>query len=115
MVFPLARDLVGCIRQVCKEIRWELLTVQVLQRECQYWFYQSRLRFHSYAAPSHWSANLSIWPWLPTIRYLKGWTRELRRRARFLLNNYGLDQVVDEQIRAFVLIPEDEWARLPPF
>ena len=98
MVFPLARDLVGCVRQVCKEIRWELLAIQVLQKEYQVWFYQSRV------VPGYWH----------TIRYLKGWLRELHRRVRFLRNHYGLDQVVDDQIRALVLTPEDVWARLPP-
>ena len=99
MVFPRARDLVGCVRQVCKEIRWELLTIQVLQKSYQVWFYQTRLRFAIYHT---------------TIRYLKGWLRELHRRVRFLRNHYGLDQVVDDQIRALVLTPEDVWARLPP-
>ena len=99
MVFPLARDLVGCIRQVCKEIRWELLTIQVLQKSYQVWFYQSRGPLKGY------------WP---TIRYLKGWLRELDRRTRFLRKNYGADQVVDDQIRALIITPEDVWARLPP-
>ena len=81
----------------------------------QYWFYQTRLRLHSYEVPRHWSANLSVWPWEPTIRYLKGWLRELHRRTRFLRRHYGLDQVVDDQIRALVLTPEDVWARLPPY
>ena len=99
MVFPLARDLVGCVRQVCKEIRWELLTIQVLQKSYQVWFYQSRGPLKGY------------WP---TIRYLKGWLRELDRRTRFLRKNYGADQVVDDQIRALIITPEDVWARLPP-
>ena len=64
MVFPLARDLVGCVRQVCKEIRWELLAIQVLQKEYHVWFYQTRLRFAIY------HQNEGVWGVPPRVAYL---------------------------------------------
>ena len=106
MVFPLARDLVACIRQVCREVRWEVLATELLQREL------SRLSVP--VTQRYWRAKGTVWIWVPTLRHLCAWTRELRRRSRFLQNNYGDDEVVDDQIRALVIRSEGEWARLAP-
>ena len=100
MVFPTACALRGRVKQVAASISWHLFSVRLLIR---FFFSSRRLDF------------VRRWWELRWVRVsLRLWREELVNRNSFLVDNCLEGEIVGDNARDLLLLPENSWFSLHP-